>query len=238
MCISMQLSTTQAALEARFKRRFNTSGQLELPIHFANAFTQPEWPVVTTEAPHELGPMNWGFVPSWAKVEPKEFLRTRMTYNCVSEEAAEKPVFRDALKRGRRCLIPVTKFFEHHHTGKGAKAPKIPYAIGLKDDEIFSLGGLYENGTFTILTTAAGPLMSRIHNSKGRQVVVVPRAFENDWLNPLLTTEDVLRFCQPIADEDFTHWPISKRITQRDVDPNVPDITEPVEYPEFADVLP
>ncbi len=48
----------------------------------------------------------------------------------------------------------------------------------------------------------------------------------------------MLRFCEPIADEAFTYWPISKRITQRGVDPNVPDIAEPVDYPEYADVLP
>jgi len=45
--------------------------------------------------------------PYWAK-DQSFGLRT---INAMSETAAEKPAFRDAIKR-RRCLIPADGFFE------------------------------------------------------------------------------------------------------------------------------
>jgi putative SOS response-associated peptidase YedK len=50
---------------------------------------------------------RWGLIPSWAK-DPS--IATK-TINAMSETAAEKPAFRDAL-RWRRCLIPVDAFYE------------------------------------------------------------------------------------------------------------------------------
>jgi putative SOS response-associated peptidase YedK len=182
--------------------------------------------------------MRWGFVPTWAKEEPKDFLRTRMTYNCVSEEVAEKPVFRNAFKHGHRCLVPVTGFYEHHHVGKGAKAVKIPYLIQVQSEPVFCLGGLFERDTFTLFTTRPNAAIARIHNSKDRQVLIIPKEHEEDWLNPDLTLEEVNRFFTPFPEEDMKWHTISKRITQRGFDPNIEEINDPVDYPEFAGMIP
>src|SRR5262245_40666664 len=68
----------------------------------------------------ELALLKWGFRPAWAKdskVAP---------INAKAETAAERPMFRQALKR-RRCVIPADAFYEWQATG-GKK--KQPYAIG------------------------------------------------------------------------------------------------------------
>ena len=45
--------------------------------------------------------LRWGLIPFWAKDASIGF----KTINAMSETAAEKPAFRDAMKL-RRCLIP------------------------------------------------------------------------------------------------------------------------------------
>ena len=54
-----------------------------------------------------FGLVRWGLIPYWAKDRSIEF----KTINGMSETAAEKPAFRDAMRR-RRCLIPADAFYE------------------------------------------------------------------------------------------------------------------------------
>jgi putative SOS response-associated peptidase YedK len=48
---------------------------------------------------------RWGLIPYWAKDQSI----AAKTINAMSETAAEKPAFRDAMSR-RRCLIPADGF--------------------------------------------------------------------------------------------------------------------------------
>ncbi|PKP24336.1 MAG: hypothetical protein CVU03_12910 [Bacteroidetes bacterium HGW-Bacteroidetes-2] len=61
----------------------------------------------------------------------------------------------------QKCLIPVTGFFEPHE----AAGKKIPHYITCKDNEAFSLAGIYSKvGPFltcSILTKAASPLLPK-----------------------------------------------------------------------------
>jgi putative SOS response-associated peptidase YedK len=79
---------------------------------------EPRWNIAPTQQlatirQHPTEPtrifalMRWGLIPYWAK-DQSIGLRT---INAMSETAAEKPAFRDAIKR-RRCLIPASGFYE------------------------------------------------------------------------------------------------------------------------------
>src|SRR5262245_54079791 len=83
-----------------------------------------------------LDRLRWGLIPNWMK-DPKGGPKP---INATCEGIADKPMFRDAFKT-RRCLVPVTGFFEW----RGEKPPKQPYAIAMEDRSPFALAGLWEN---------------------------------------------------------------------------------------------
>ena len=83
----------------------------------------------TAAATRELAMVQWGLVPHWAK-DPGI---GNSLINARSETAAEKPSFRDAMKR-RRCLIPANAFYEWKKLGKG----KQPFLIQLRGGSTFA----------------------------------------------------------------------------------------------------
>jgi len=80
--------------------------------------------------------MRWGLIPYWAK-DQSIGLRT---INAMSETAAEKPAFRDAMSR-RRCLVPADGFYEWVRLRPKEKQP---YNFGMIDDSVFAFAGLWE----------------------------------------------------------------------------------------------
>ncbi len=108
------------------------------------------------------------------------------TFNARSETIDTKPAFRESFI-SRRCLVPVRGFFEWQHIG----GRKIPWYISLRDEDIFSLAGIWDSwkmkggvsvNTFSVVTTRANELMSEIHNTKKRMPVILPAAAEKLWL--------------------------------------------------------
>lgn len=207
-----------------------------------NGFDFLPGPVVTAGKPTEIQMFNWGLVPFWVKDATAAARLKTSTLNCISEEMYDKPSFRDAAKEGKRCLIPCTGFFEWRWMDEKGKS-KIPYYIYFKDQPIFSIAGLYSRWhdrstdqryySYTVLTTKANPMMSTIHNSKMRMPVILPRDYEKDWLNPNLSKEDVLVLCQPIDDNLMAAHPISKRITSKNEETNVPEVLNVTDYEEL-----
>ena len=64
-------------------------------------------------ANRELLQMRWGLIPSWTK-DPK---KAPLNNNARAETVADKPSFKSAYK-SRRCIIPVTGFYEWKTEGK------------------------------------------------------------------------------------------------------------------------
>ncbi len=80
------------------------------------------------------GFMRWGLIPHWAK---NASIGSRMI-NARAETVAEKPVFRDALRR-RRCLVLADGFYEWQRTG-GARRPM---RVVMRSGEPFAFAGLW-----------------------------------------------------------------------------------------------
>lgn len=196
-----------------------------------NGFDHGSSPVLVS--PASVGLFTWGLIPWFTKTVAEANIIRNQTLNCISEEMFDKPSYRDSLKHGKRCLIPMTGFFEWKWQDSKGKE-KTPYYIYLKDQSIFSVAGIYStwedkaNGTivysYTLLTTKANKLMEEIHNSKKRMPVVLPLQYEKDWLNPTLTKDDVLALCQPLPEVRMDAHIISKLITSRKAPTNVPAV--------------
>lgn len=131
---------------------------------------------VTSEGgSRRLRPMRWGFVPHWYKT-PSD---GPLLINARAETIAEKPAFRTAC-REKRCLIPVSGFYEWTKDGEGKR---LPWYIHPAADGILALAGVWqvwEKGdtpltTCAIVTTAANERMSSIHH---RMPVILTR---DDW---------------------------------------------------------
>lgn len=135
--------------------------------------------------PMQLIHARWGFIPHWwSKPE-----LPRLSFNARSEEAATKPMWRDAL-RGSRCLIPATHWYEWQH----AHGVKIPHSLRPHDSRGFMFAGLWSlwrarrdaepMTTCVILTTAASEEVASVHN---RMPVVLAPAAWSAWLDPGLS---------------------------------------------------
>ena len=107
------------------------------------------------------------------------------TINARSETITTAPSWREPFKK-RRCLIPVSAFYEWPKIGK---PPKQPYAFELANGQTFAFAGLWDawkDGaghwlqSFAIVTTEANEMMSRIHP---RMPVILHARDYDRWLD-------------------------------------------------------
>ncbi len=237
MCCRNALSIDVVSLQNRYNATL-VNKETYKPIYHGSAFDFLAWPVVTSREPALLQQFHWGLIPSWARTrEDAERIRAG-TINAKSETAFEKPSFKDGMQ-SRRCLVPSTGFFEWH----SFKSKKYPYFITLTNADVFSMAGLWDSwtdkqtgeilSTFSILTVTANPLMAKIHNEKKRMPVLLPAAQEKRWLDESLTKEEILALCSPFDETLMKAYTVSRLITSRTENANVPAVQEEVEYPEL-----
>ncbi len=165
-------------------------------------------PVVTsTNRQRTLEMMRWGLVPSWAKDLKTGFA----TFNGRVDTIATKPVFRDAWKAARRCLVVTDGFYEWR------KSDKQPFMIALGNKQPMLMAGLWEEWkpkdaaplrSCTIITTDANAFMAGIHDRM--PVILGPEDWEA-WLGeePLPNPAALLK---PFPGERMTMWPVSKAV--------------------------
>jgi len=109
-----------------------TAKERYLREHFAldaDVSWSPRWNIAPTQPlpivrqhksqpPRTFDLVRWGLIPYWAK----DRSIAAKTINAMSETAAEKPAFRDAMSL-RRCLIPAEGFYEWRAISPKQKQP-------------------------------------------------------------------------------------------------------------------
>src|SRR5690606_14261035 len=130
MCFHASVSHRAEKVEKTFSvALFNDSlrSLFNKPQYHLNGFTHPNMLVVPQEKNHLLVPGIWGLVPSNKTANQitgyyKEALKYGSGLNARSEKLFQHSLYKESVLN-RRCLIPITGFFEPHENNKN----KYPY---------------------------------------------------------------------------------------------------------------
>jgi putative SOS response-associated peptidase YedK len=236
MCFHYSLTKERAEIEIQLGAAWDDDWE---PVNYVNGFTFPKMPIITQKKPGSIIMSNWGLIPHWVKTKEDADKLRAQTLNARSETVFEKPSFRSFI-HNNRCLIIADGFFEWMDFQK----KKYPHYIYLKSNSLFCFAGIYSSWTdkktgefletHSILTIGANPMLSRIHNNKERMPVIIPPDQYKRWLAPDLPKAEIQSFFTSYPETDMQNHTISKLITSKNENPNVPEVTEPFIYPELA----
>lgn len=185
MCYRTQMNKTIGEIEKVFNARF-VEPESYVPMDEINGFTFIKTPVITDESRGEIDLFNWGLIPFWAKDDTIK----KNTLNARIETVTDKPAFRNSVEN--RCLVLANAYFEWQWLDEKGKE-KQKFLIHPVDQEIFAFAGIYSSwkkpgtgeiiNSYSIITTEANELMSKIHNNKQRMPVVLKQEDQNIWLS-------------------------------------------------------
>ena len=191
-----------------FVRRFNVQPTSNVPM----LRLDPE------SGELELVSGRWGLVPHWWK----DAKLPQSCFNARIEEAAGKPMWRDAMRRAR-CLIPAEGWYEWQQRPRPgtAKPYKQPFFIHRRDGALLAFAGLMsswrpEDGgeplvSCAILTLSSSGSLADVHT---RMPAVLPDEAHAAWLDPALKDgATAAEFCQSTAAiQELEHYPVSTTV--------------------------
>ena len=222
-------------------RAFETYSEEELSVEYLNAQpvhlegfrptynlapTQTSPVVLMRGSDRTIELFQWGLVPRWAG-SVKEATKYSLI-NARSEEIAEKPSYAEPFRR-RRCVVPLSGFFEWKRGGPR----KRPFAVQPRDGGILSVAGVWERWqpggqpdplhTFSIVTTRSNTLMSEIHD---RMPVILGNNDLRLWLDPDVDDPERLKpLLEPCPPEWLTAYEVSTAVNAPAN--NSPEVLEP-----------
>jgi putative SOS response-associated peptidase YedK len=225
MCGRFTLTSPDSGIAAQFNL-------LDLPALEPRYNIAPTQPVAAVRmaaegTARELVMFHWGLIPFWAK-DPQVGARL---INARSETVADKPAFRDALRR-RRCLVLSDGFYEWQKQEGG----KQPFYFRLREGDSFGIAGLWERWegrdevieSCTLITTEANDLLRSIHDRM--PVMVQPKDYDL-WLDRgVRQSELLLPMLRPYPSEEMLGYPVSRRVNDPDNDD--PQCIEPLPHGE------
>jgi putative SOS response-associated peptidase YedK len=212
MCGRFVITSPPEAL----RQIFGYAEQPNFPPRHNIAPTQPVPIVILERGTRHFRLVRWGLIPSWV-TDPRKIT---LMINARSEGIAERPAFKNAIRR-RRCLIPADGYYEWH----ASAGRKRPYFIHRRDKRPFGLAGLAENwigpngeelDTVAIVTTAASRDLAILHH---RVPVAIREEDFGRWLD--CSADDaapVMGLLAPPEEGEFTWHEVSTRVNSADND--------------------
>ncbi|MBB5056923.1 putative SOS response-associated peptidase YedK [Granulicella aggregans] len=164
------------------------------------------------EAGRELVMMRWGLIPFFTK--QLSDLKGMSTINARAETILSSPTWREPFQK-RRCLVPVSGFYEWHKID--AKTRK-PYVFTVADSSLFAFAGLWDAWkdpgggwlqSFSIVTTEANELMSSIHT---RMPVILHNRDYDRWLARDVTEQPPIDLLRPFESDEMEMEPANQAV--------------------------
>ena len=200
MCGRFALNATAEALEGHYG--------LTVPEEYVARFNIAPGSPLLAITEQSLTFFKWGLIPGWMRqIKPG-----RQMINARVETVTDKPSFKHAFKR-RRCLIPVSGFYEW----KTESGYKQPY-YGTLNQSLFSFAGIWEHWqdglgnelqTCAVLTTQATGGMARIHQ---RMPVVIRPENYVDWLNHRNEEVNKAQNCIALLNAGWHFYPVTTAV--------------------------
>ncbi len=196
--------------EYKLTPKLNPQAALDLKDNYNVAPSQLMPVILRGEQEHVVELMVWGLIPVWSKPGQKAL----KLINARQEGLTEKPMWKRLVK-SHRCIVPARGFYEWQQSEGG----KQPYYITLKDSDVMSFAGLWdewtnESGqkvkTYTIITTSPNEEMSDIHN---RMPAILTEEKMQHWLSPVELNEDQLHeILKPLQDGSLELTKVSTEV--------------------------
>lgn len=224
MCGRFVITVPKEAMADLFDLDRASLDPFDLPPRY-NVAPAQQIPVIAMgqDGGRKLVMMRWGLHPAWMKEPPG----AKSMINARAETAAEKPFFRDAMKK-RRCLIPADGFYEWKRDGE----VKQPCFIRRADGAAMVFAGLWERWrgpdgadvlTVAMLTIGPNAVMRPIHDRM--PVILTPEAFAL-WLDSKAPAEPLSWLLRPAPDRALEAFAVSRRVNRPQEDG--PDLIAPL----------
>ena len=205
--------------------RFNVAPTAQVPILVRNDASKLEPRLA-----------RWGLVPPWwNKDKPPA-----MTFNARSEDAAQKPTWRDSLQHSR-CLMPARGWYEWNPNEPALDAAghegKQPYFLFCPASPVIAFAGLWARwerpGTAPVLSCAllsrqAAPAIAAIHPRM--PAVLKPEHFSR-WLDPATPPAEIHAILAD-ARQDLSAHPVGTRVG--DVRNDSPELMDKIQPPRTS----
>ncbi|MEA1910175.1 MAG: SOS response-associated peptidase [Spirochaetota bacterium] len=228
MCFNASLAQTMEILEKQFNAVIDVENLKK--IYFKSAFSLPFWPVLKAEDSTQFRFLQWGLIPFWIKnMESTRQIRIK-TLNARFETLSEKPSYRNPANNNR-CAVVVDGYFEW----KDINGKKHPYYLYMPGKKPFLLAGIWDRWinrenrdifeTFSVVTTEALGIAAKIHNTKKRMPFILDNESFELWMNQSKSIKDIRGKLNP-SWEDIQAYPVSKLLTSRTKETNVPEVQE------------
>ena len=152
-------------------------------------------------------PMSWWLTPHWARSKSRQY----NLFNARAETVASSPAFRSAY-RYRRAVVVSSGFIEWQRVAAGKQPLWIRPPAEQPCSFFAAIWDPWEaDGSLgvAILTTAASEGFREVHE---RMPVVLDSQQLDTWLARDTASEDLQRFLQPRAIDDWQRLPLPKSI--------------------------
>jgi putative SOS response-associated peptidase YedK len=209
MCGRVRLSTDYS--ETKIRLRFDAvSPAPNIPASWNVCPTDPMLVATYAEDGRRISQaMRWGLIPWWAKDSKIGF----SSINARAETVETAPAFRDAWRKGQRCLVVTDGFYEWK------KPEKQPYAVAMANDGLMVMAGLWDTWkdrksgevikSCTIITCAPNAVIGALHD---RMPVILAEGDWPKWLGEDAATADELKaLLGACPDDALKLWPVNRQ---------------------------